>query len=158
MKPMEEFYKKLRKNNIRITMQRRAIIEVLNGKHLTLYELHMAMKRKGFKNLGTIYNNLDFLMEQKIVAEVFIKGKKHYDLVVGEKSNHGPDEHIHLTCSVNNKIVEIDDKELFEMIKSHPTFKGFNISKMQIVVEGECPNYDPKTCAITSACHVVHVT
>jgi Fur family ferric uptake transcriptional regulator/Fur family peroxide stress response transcriptional regulator len=158
MKPIEELYQKLREKNIRVTQQRRAIIDALDGKHLTLYDLHLAMKAKGYKNLGTIYNNLDFLMDQKIVTEVYIKGKKHYDLVVGEQGHHSADQHIHLSCSVNNKIVEIDDKDLFEMIKNHEIFKGFNISKMQIVVEGECPNYDPKTSKITSACHVAHLT
>jgi len=75
MKPIEELYQKLRDENIRITQQRRAIIEALAGNHLTLQDLHLAMKLKGFRNLGTIYNNLDFLMDQKIITEVYIKGK-----------------------------------------------------------------------------------
>lgn len=154
----EEIYERLRKRNIRITKQRRNIIELLEGRHLTLHDIHLEMRDRGFTNLGTVYNTVDFLMEEKIIAEVYIKGKKHYDLVIGDNTIHGADTHIHLSCSINNKIVEIDDKDLFDQIRNHPIFKDFDISKMQIVVEGHCPNYDPKTCKITSACHIAHLS
>lgn len=158
MKNTPEILEDLKKKNIRLTNQRRSIVELLEGHHLTLHELHSGMSARGFTNLGTIYNNLDLLMSEKVVAEIYIKGRKHYDLVGSDQSIHTADSHMHLSCSINNKIVEVDDKDLFEMIKNHPVFKGFDITKLQIVVEGSCPNYNPKTCHITSACHIVHLT
>lgn len=158
MKNTPEILEDLKKKNIRLTNQRRSIVELLEGHHLTLHELHSGMRARGFTNLGTIYNNLDLLMSEKVVAEIYIKGRKHYDLVGSDQSIHTADSHMHLSCSINNKIVEVDDKDLFEMIKNHPVFKGFDITKLQIVVEGSCPNYNPKTCHITSACHIVHLT
>lgn len=158
MKTTPEILEDLKKRNIRLTEQRRLIVELLDGRHLTLHEIHSGMRARGFTNLGTIYNNLDLLIAEKVVAEVYIKNRKHYDLVGSDLSIHDANSHMHLSCSINNKIVEIDDKDLFETIKNHPVFEGFDITKLQIVVEGSCPNYDPKTCRITSACHIDHLT
>ena len=158
MKRTPEILEDLKKKNIRLTDQRRSILELLEGNHLTLPELHTGMRARGFTNLGTIYNNLDLMISEKIVAEIYIKGKKHYDLVGNDHPVHDADSHMHLSCSINNKIVEVDDKDLFDMIKNHPVFEGFDITKLQIVVEGSCPHYDPKTCRITSACHIDHLT
>ena len=77
MDEREKIFQELRKSNIRITKQRRAIIDVLEGKHLTIQEIYNDLKKKGYHNLGTVYNNIDFLLEHKIVTQIFINGKKH---------------------------------------------------------------------------------
>jgi len=118
----ERVFNELRKQNVRITKQRRAIIDVLEGRHLTIQEIHAEMKKRGFHNLGTVYNNIDFLLEHKIVTEVFINGKKHYDLTIDEKS-HSADSHIHVTCRVNNNIIEINDSDIYDCIKDHEIFQ-----------------------------------
>ena len=74
-----------------------AYIYVLEGKHLTIQDIYTELKKRGYNNLGTIYNNIDFLLEHKIVAQIFINGKKHYDLTIDEKS-HSADSHINVTC------------------------------------------------------------
>ncbi len=148
-------FERLRNQNIRITKQRKAIIDILDGQHLTLSEIHEELKKKGFGNLGTVYNNLDFLIEHGIVTQVFINDRKHYDLTLDDAS-HDPNNHIHMSCRINNKIVEIDDADLFDMIRNHEVFRDFDIQKLQIVVEGACPSYDPATCKVNSACHIAH--
>ena len=147
----EEIFAELRKKNVRITKQRRAIIDVLEGRHLTIQEIHQELKKRGFHNLGTVYNNIDFLQEHKIVTQIFINGKKHYDLTIDEDS-HSADSHIHVTCRVNNRIVEINNSELFETIRNHPIFDGFEISKLQIVVEGVCKDADNEKCKHSELC------
>ena len=134
MDAREKVFLELRKKNIRITKQRRAIIDVLEGKHLTIQEIYTELKKRGYNNLGTVYNNIDFLLEHKIVAQIFINGKKHYDLTIDEKS-HSADSHIHVTCKVNSNIIEINDSEIFEQIKHNAIFKNFTITKLQLVVE-----------------------
>ncbi|MFP4078058.1 MAG: Fur family transcriptional regulator [Candidatus Izemoplasmataceae bacterium] len=151
MDKKEEIFAELRKQNVRITKQRRAIIDVLEGRHLTIQEIHQELKKRGFHNLGTVYNNIDFLQEHKIVTQIFINGKKHYDLTIDDES-HSADSHIHVTCRVNNRIVEINNSELFDMIKNHPIFDGFEISKLQIVVEGVCEDYDSEKCKNMDHC------
>jgi Fur family ferric uptake transcriptional regulator/Fur family peroxide stress response transcriptional regulator len=153
MDEREKLFADLRKKNIRITKQRRAIIDVLEGKHLTIQEIYNGLRKKGYHNLGTVYNNIDFLLENKIVTTIFINGKKHYDLTIDE-SHHNADSHIHVTCKVNNNIIEINDPEIFEIIKNNEIFDGFNITKLQLVVEGTCIHYERETCKKDGACFI----
>ncbi len=153
MDKKEQIFQELRKQNVRITKQRKAIIDVLEGKHLTIQEIHNELTKRGFHNLGTVYNNIDFLIEHKIVTQIFINGKKHYDLTIDEES-HSADSHIHVTCKVNNNIIEINDSDIFDYIKKHEIFKNFNINKLQIVVEGSCDHYDTENCKKTDACFI----
>ncbi|PAT01745.1 hypothetical protein CI105_04455 [Candidatus Izimaplasma bacterium ZiA1] len=149
----EKLFRELRKDNIRITKQRRAIIDVLEGKHLTIQEIYSELKKKGYHNLGTVYNNIDFLIEHKIVAQLFINGKKHYDLTIDD-STHSADSHIHVTCKVNNNIIEINQGKIFDLIKNDDIFKDFNINKLQIVVEGTCQHYDKESCKDDASCFI----
>ena len=153
MDAKEKIFQELRKHNVRITKQRRAIIDVLDGKHLTIGEIHSELKQRGFYNLGTVYNNIDFLIENKIVTQIFINGKKHYDLTIDELS-HTADSHIHVTCKVNNNIIEINDSSIFDLIKTHEIFSDFNIQKLQIVVEGTCKHFDTEHCKKEYACFI----
>jgi len=153
MDEREKVFSDLRKNNIRITKQRRAIIDVLEGKHLTIQEIYNELRKRGYNNLGTVYNNIDFLLEHKIVAQIFINGKKHYDLTIDEKS-HNADSHIHVTCKVNNNIIEINDSKIFDEIKNNEIFKEFNIKKLQLVVEGHCDHYEKDTCKKDGTCFI----
>lgn len=153
MDDREKIFAELRKNNIRITKQRRAIIDVLEDKHLTIQEIYCELKNRGFKNLGTVYNNIDFLLENKIVTQIFINGKKHYDLTIDEKS-HNADSHIHVTCKVNNNIIEINNSSIFDEIKANPIFRDFDIIKLQLVVEGTCNHYEKETCKKDGKCFI----
>ncbi len=157
MDAKEKVFQELRKHNVRITKQRRAIIDVLDGKHLTIGEIHAELKQRGFHNLGTVYNNIDFLIENKIVTQIFINGKKHYDLTIDELS-HTADSHIHVTCKVNNNIIEINDSSIFELIKNHEIFKNFNIQKLQIVAEGTCDYFDTEHCKKDNACFIANLS
>ena len=57
------------------------------------------------------------MLEHKIVTQIFINGKKHYDLTIDDRS-HSADSHIHVTCKVNNNIIEINDSRIFDEIKA----------------------------------------
>ncbi|AIO19286.1 Ferric uptake regulation protein [Candidatus Izimaplasma bacterium HR1] len=153
MDDREKIFAELRKSNVRITKQRRAIIDVLEDKHLTIQEIYSELKNRGFNNLGTVYNNIDFLLENKIVTQIFINGKKHYDLTIDEKS-HNADSHIHVTCKVNNNIIEINNSSIFDEIKANSIFRNFNISKLQLVVEGFCNHYEKDTCKKDGKCFI----
>lgn len=153
MNDRELLYADLRKHNVRITKQRRAIIDVLEDSHLTIQEIYTELKNRGYNNLGTVYNNIDFLLEHKIVTTIFINGKKHFDLTIDEDS-HNADSHIHVTCKVNNNIIEINNSSIFEEIKKNPIFKDFKINKLQLVVEGVCEHYDTEQCKKEGKCFI----
>ncbi len=68
----EKYFNILRKRNLRITEPRRALIEVLEDNHLTFKEIQKKLAERGFTNVSTIYNNLDFLIQEKIAVELYI--------------------------------------------------------------------------------------
>lgn len=153
----DQAFNNLRSQSLRITQARKAIIDVLEGKHLTLHEIYEAMKLKGYHNLSTVYNNLDFLLKYKIITQIFVQGKKHYDLAI-EETSHNADSHIHVSCTASDNIIEINQKDVFEKIKKHPAFKGFDVSKIQLVVEGSCPRYDEDMCKDVANCYLTKIS
>ncbi len=136
----------LRKKGLRITPQRKAIFEILENQHLTINELYSEMKLRGYNNLMTIYNNIDFLIINNLVTEINIKGKKYYDLAVGNY-HHDVDEHIHFTCNNSPEILEIEGREIFELIKQHKTFKNYNLDKICITIAGTCKSCIGNKCS-----------
>lgn len=152
----ERAFQNLRKQNLRITKARKAIIDVLEGHHLTIQEIFYKLKEKGYHNLSTVYNNIDFLLEHKIITQVFINGKKHYDLTIEEYS-HNADSHVHVSCHASDNIIEINEEEFLSKIKDHPVFAGFDISKLQLVVEGACKHYDTVLCKDKDNCYLTNL-
>ncbi len=133
----EDIFSELRKKGLRITPQRKAIFEILENEHLTIGELFEEMKLRGYNNLMTIYNNIDFLIEQDLVTQININGKKYYDLAVGNY-HHNADEHIHFTCNNSPEIVEISGEEIFNIIKGHKAFENYDLDKICITLYGTC--------------------
>ncbi|MGI6360392.1 MAG: transcriptional repressor [Acholeplasmatales bacterium] len=84
----EKYFNILRKRNLRITEPRRALIEVLEDNHLTFKEIQKKLAERGFTNVSTIYNNLDFLIQEKIAVELYINETKYYDLAIDNKMHN----------------------------------------------------------------------
>lgn len=133
MDSKETYFNKLRKKNLRITSSRKAMIDVLENNHLTFKEIQNALTKKGFSNVSTIYNNLDFLIEQKIVVELYINDTKYYDLAI-DNPMHNADSHIHIVLKDTNKINEISSPEVFEFIKNTPELRDLQIDYIRITI------------------------
>ncbi|MFA5719601.1 MAG: transcriptional repressor [Acholeplasmataceae bacterium] len=129
----ERYFEILRKKNLRITKSRRAMIEILEDNHLTFKEIQKKLAERGFTNVSTIYNNLDFLIQQKIAVELYINETKYYDLAI-DNPMHNADSHIHVVIKDTNKITEVSAPEIFEFIKSHKAFKDLNVEYIRITV------------------------
>ncbi|MBM7452756.1 Fur family ferric uptake transcriptional regulator/Fur family peroxide stress response transcriptional regulator [Acholeplasma morum] len=133
MDSRESYFNKLRKNNLRITNSRRAMIDVLENNHLTFKEIQNALAKKGFTNISTIYNNLDFLIEQKIVVELYINDTKYYDLAI-DNPMHNADSHVHVVVKDTNKITEINNTDIFDYIKQIPELKDLHLDYIRITI------------------------
>lgn len=133
MDKKENYFHKLRKRNLRITKPRKALIEILQDNHLTFKEIQLALAERGFTNVSTIYNNLDFLMEEKIAVELYIGGVKYYDLAI-DNPMHNADSHVHILIKDNNQIVEINNPDIYEYIKKRPELKDLTINYIRIAI------------------------
>ncbi len=129
----EKYFDVLRKRNLRITAPRRALIEILEDNHLTFKEIQKKLAERGFTNVSTIYNNLDFLIQEKIAVELYINETKYYDLAIHNKM-HNADSHIHVLIKDNNKITEISSPDIFDYIKDHEEFKNLDVDYIRITV------------------------
>lgn len=92
------------------------------------------MRDLGYNNTATLYNNIDFLIDNHLVTEIFIDNTKYYDLTVNEFT-HTFDNHIHVVCRDNHEIYEILDENIFEMIKKHESLRDFDIESIQISIK-----------------------
>ncbi len=129
----DRYYEKIRSKKLRLTKSRQAMIEILENKHLTFKEIQKALSSRGFYNVSTIYNNLEFLMENKMVVEIYIDNVKYYDLAM-DNPKHSADSHIHIMNKETNLITEISSPDIFDFIRKHDAFKDLDLDYIRIIV------------------------
>ena len=130
------YYDQIRKSGHRLTDNRIAMIEILENNHFTFKQIQVEMKKKGFNNVATIYNNLEFLVREKIIAELHIANTIYYDLAM-DNPGHSNDSHIHINVIDKEEITEINDTDIFEYIMCHEKLKDLNIDSIQIVIDAK---------------------
>lgn len=117
-KNLENYLSQLREKGYRITKSRIALLEVLSDEHLTFKQIQMRLAEKGFTNVASIYNNIDFFLQEKVIVVLFINQVRYYELAIDNKM-HTADNHIHLVDQLNNQIVEINNKRIYDSISRY---------------------------------------
>lgn len=133
MELKERYFQKIREDKMRLTKSRKAMIEILENQHLTFKEIQKALAQRGFYNVSTIYNNLEFLIDQKIVVEIYINDTKYYDLAMGNPM-HNADSHIHIMNRDTNEITEVNSPDIFEYVSKHQAFKDLDLDYIRIII------------------------
>ena len=106
----------LLQRGIRLTRQRRVILQVMEGaqRHLDVAQiLRRAKKIDAGVHRVTIYRTLDLLKRHGLIDELDllrIRGEGHY------YESHGPRDHIHIACLRCGKVREFES-HLFEQLK-----------------------------------------
>jgi Fur family transcriptional regulator, ferric uptake regulator len=123
---------------IRITAQRRAVIEVIQEarEHLDAVSLlQLARARYPKIDRATIYRTIDLLKKLRLVDELdlmHLEGEKHFYEVKTTR------EHVHLACFRCGRIEEFSSP-LFEQLKSEIGAEaGFKIRVTRLEVGGTC--------------------
>ncbi len=133
----ERFYKFLADKNLRITDQRRVIIDAVfnTEEHFTAEQL-LDWSRAIDKTVSraTVYRTLPLLTESGMVREMdFGKDYKFYDPNYAAHPNHS-----HIICNDCEKIVEFESDKL-EKIESEITQRlGFSIKAQKLQITGTC--------------------
>ncbi|MFD9305388.1 Fur family transcriptional regulator [Streptomyces sp. NPDC060048] len=136
---MSDLLERLRGRGWRMTSQRRAVAEVLDGEHvhLTADEVHaLAARRLPEISRATVYNTLGELVSLGELVEVSAQGRaKRYD-----PNAHQP--HQHLVCSGCGTIRDV--RPTGDPLAGLPAAErfGFTVSEVEITYRGLCP-----TCA-----------
>src|SRR5579863_1405700 len=106
----------LGKKGIRLTRQRRVILQVMDDaeQHLDVDQiLERAQKIDQGVHLVTVYRTIDLLKKHGLIDELdllHLRGDRHY------YETHGPRDHIHVACLGCGKVREFESR-LYEQLK-----------------------------------------
>ncbi len=133
----EKFLHFLEQKNLRITQQRRAIVDTVFGtdQHFTAEQLlEWAREKDSSVSRATVYRTLPLLTESGLVHEMdFGKDYKIYDPNYAEHPNHN-----HIICKDCDKIVEFESDKL-EALENEITSKlGFEVESQQLTINASC--------------------
>ncbi len=135
---MNRILEKYRDSGFKLTPQRIAIIEYLDGNtaHPSAEDIYRSIQKKfPTMSFATVYNTLEMLVDKGEVAELSIDpDKKRFD----------PDStpHHHLICSGCGRIVDI--YENFELELTKEKKRDFNVTGHHIEFYGICPECNCK--------------
>lgn len=131
---MQKALATLKKEGIRITPQRHAVLEYLleSKAHPTADDIYKALEEK-FPNMSvaTVYNNLRVLRKASLVRE----------LTYGDNSSRfdcNMIEHYHIMCEECGKIVDFHYPPLDEVESLAEKVTGFNVSHHRMELYGTC--------------------
>ena len=106
----------LRQRGIRLTRQRRVILQVMDAaeQHLDVDQiLDRAQKISPEVHLVTVYRTIDLLKKEGLIDELdllHLRGDRHY------YETYGPRDHIHVACLRCGKVREFESR-LYEQLK-----------------------------------------
>ena len=131
---------------VRLTAQRRALIEVIQeaGEHLDARALlRLARQREPHIDRATVYRTIDLLKELRLIDELdlmHLEGEKHFYEVKTKR------DHVHLACFGCGRIEEFSSPA-FEALKAQISEQtGFEIRVVRLEAGGVC-----RACAATGA-------
>lgn len=135
----DQIYHLLKKNHLRITPQRRAILEILynnRGYHLDVEKIHELLISNNNKRIGlaTVYRTMELFERIGIVSRLWIENlAARYELVISDKLIHH-----HLICLKCGKLEEIDDQKTEQFKKQILRDKKFEVADQSMKIYGYC--------------------
>ncbi len=128
----------LRARGIRLTAQRRVLVEIIQDaeRHLNAAELlERAKQRDAGVDRATVYRTIDLLKHQRLIDELdlmHLNGEKHYYEARPER------EHLHLACFGCGRIEELANG-VYERLKTEVAREsGFEIQVTRLEMGGYC--------------------
>ena len=133
----EKFLAFLEQKNLRITSQRRAIVDTVFGtdQHFNAEQLlEWAREIDESVSRATVYRTLPLLTESGLVHEMdFGKDYKIYDPNYADHPNHN-----HIICEDCDKIVEFESDKLDKLENKISNELGFEVKTQQLKITGSC--------------------
>ena len=137
MEAKEKFIAFLIYKNLRITSQRRAIVDTVFGtdQHFNAEQLlEWALERDPSVSRATVYRTLPLLTESGLVHEMdFGKDYKIYDPNYADHPNHN-----HIICDDCDKVVEFESDQLDALENEISHKLGFRVNTQQLRINASC--------------------
>ncbi|MCX6929267.1 MAG: transcriptional repressor [Verrucomicrobia bacterium] len=136
----ERFLEFLARKNLRLTGQRRTIIETVfsTEKHFTAEELlKWARRRDKSVSRATVYRTLPLLTESGLVREMdFGQDHKFYDPNYAAHPHHN-----HIICQDCGKIVEFESQKIAELEDEISRQLGFSVKAHRLQITATCEEF-----------------
>lgn len=133
----EKFVAFLEGKGLRLTSQRRAIIDTVfsTQEHFTAEQLlEWARRRDRSVSRATVYRTLPLLTESGLVREMdFGKDHAYYDPNYADHPNHS-----HIICNDCEKIVEFEDDKIARLETEISQKLGFTVKSQRLQITGSC--------------------
>lgn len=140
-----ELLSEIRTRRVRLTAQRRAVIETIQNaeSHLDANSLlREARKRDQKIDRATVYRTIDWLKKMQLIDELdlmHLNGEKHYYEVRPRK------DHLHLTCLGCGKVEEFQTPTFERLKREIAKENAFEIQVMRLEIGGLCKACKEKT-------------
>ncbi len=123
-------------HNLKITKQRRAVLEAFLGskEHVSAEDLYKIVSAKEPKiGLATVYRTLALLTESGLAAELdFGDGQKRYE------RNYEQGHHDHMICTQCGKIIEFHNSLIEKLQEDVAREHGFEMTTHKLDMFGIC--------------------
>lgn len=140
----EQFKELLKKNGLKVTTQRIAILEVLSsrpGEHLTAEEIYDVVREK-YQDIGlaTVYRTIQMLSELDLIDKLNLDdGYVRYE-ISNKHHEEGGHHHHHLICLDCGNIYTFQD-DLLETLETRiGESLGFDVVDHEVKLYGHCKN------------------
>jgi len=136
---INQAYDLLRENNLKITFQRKAILQILNnfrGHHLEVERIYKLLAEKGCKKIGlaTVYRTMELFEKIGLVSRLSMeKSSAQYELIIYDIPRHH-----HLICLRCGLVQEIDDRITEEFKNRIMQEKEFKVADKPMKIYGYC--------------------
>ena len=135
--PQEVFAEYLTNENLKMTPQRRVILDTLLKKndHLSSEELYALVKKRDASiGQATVYRTLKLLSDSGLIEPLdFADGVTRYEPC------YGKDHHDHLICEHCGKNIEIVDEVIERRQEQLAKEHGFTLIRHKMYLYGLCP-------------------
>jgi Fur family ferric uptake transcriptional regulator len=131
---MGDLRSRVRAQGGRVTARRQLILDAIRvaGGHVTPNEIFRRVSAKApAVNRTTVYRNLDFLCDMRLVVAVQIGGQMYYELA-GEEPHH------HLVCRTCDQVDEIGHRVVKELFDRIARDQSFFIDMDHLALFGQC--------------------
>ncbi len=132
---MNNYDQLIRQSGFRVTPQRRAILQAVIevGGHSSVEEVYQRVRQSNpTLNLATVYRDLNFLCELRILVAADVGGRTWVYELAGEKPHH------HLVCRTCGKVVRIEQEEVQALIDRMEREHEFFIDMDHMALFGLC--------------------
>jgi len=126
--------KMLRERDLKVTPQRVFILEEIKKMgHASVEDLHERVKDfYSSVSLATIYKNIHLLVEEDILTEVPVHGRKPvYEINTGD--------HVHITCPMCGHVEDFAGIDLAPFMREAESQTGRKLDRVAVTLQGACP-------------------